>query len=228
MGGCLKKHKLLALTGVLLLGALCLFGLLTFTDIGIDDLKSWINFWIEEIQTWPAAYFFLMVALLPLIGFPISPLFIIAGIRFGVAWAIPFSLSALAVNQILAHWISTRVLHNCIQKIAHRWNYDLPKVSQKNAIKWVFVIRISGAPLFAQNYLLGLSYVPFWPYLWVSMVVQAPIVIGVIIFGESFFSGNMGKALLGIGILVIAFFAVSYFRKRYAQPEPRPADTASG
>jgi uncharacterized membrane protein YdjX (TVP38/TMEM64 family) len=224
----IQLHKIKLFLSTILAGAVIVFAAVYFTELNLEDIKGWVQFWIDEIQTWPPVLFFLMVALLPLIGFPISPLFIMAGIRFGVDWAIPFCLSALAVNLVLSHWISTKILHNFIQKIANRWNYDLPKVSHKNAAKWVFIVRISGAPLAVQNYLLGLSYVPFWPYLWVSLAVQAPIVIGVIVFGESFFSGNMGKALLGLGLLVIAFFAVSYFRKRYAQPKPGTADTTIG
>ena len=79
-----------------------------------------------------------------------------------------------------------------------------------------------------QNYILGLSYVPFWPYLWVSLVAQAPVVIGIIIFGESFLTGNVGKALLGLAVLVIALVAVSFLKKRYAQPKPGSVDTAGG
>ena len=232
MGDWIKKHKLIILAGVLLLGALCLWGLLSFTDIQIDDLKSgiifWINFWIEEVKTWPAVLFFLMVAILPLLGFPITPLVIIASIRFGIAGAIPFVLSALAVNFILAYWISTKLLHNFIQKIVARWNYKLPRVSEDDAVKWILVIRLCGAPLVAQNYVLGLSYVPFWPYLLISMAAQAPIIIGVIIVGESFLSGNMGKALLGLGLLVVAFITISYFRKRYAETKPGSVDTSIG
>jgi uncharacterized membrane protein YdjX (TVP38/TMEM64 family) len=222
----LHKFKVL-ITAVLVCGGL-MFAALYFTELTVADVKEWIQFWIDEIQTWPAFLFFLMVALLPLIGFPISPLFIIAGIRFGVGWAIPFCLTALAMNLIISHWISTKVLHNFLQRIANKWNYSIPKVSHKNAAKWVFIVRISGAPLAVQNYLLGLSYVPFWPYLWVSLASQAPVAIGVIVFGESFFSGNMGKAVIGLSLLIIAFFAVTYFRKRYAQPKPGPIDTAGG
>lgn len=224
----IQLHKIKLFFSAVVAGAVILFVAINFTELEVDDIKNLIQFWIDEIQTWPAVLFFLMVALLPMVGFPISPLFIIAGIRFGVVWAIPFSLTALAVNLILAYWVSTKVLHNFIQKIANHWNYDLPKVSQKNATKWVFVIRLCGAPLAVQNYLLGLSCVPIWPYLWVSMATQIPIVIGVIIFGDSFFSGSMGKALIGLGLLVVAFIAFSYFRKRYAQSNPGPADTSVG
>lgn len=225
-GSSLNKIKLLV-TAVLCGSGILLLAVY-FTDLEVADVKHWIQYWTHEIQTWPAVLFFLMVALLPLIGFPISPLFMIAGIRFGSAWAIPFSLAALAVNLTLAHWISTKLLHAFIQKIARKWDYDIPKVGHDNAKKWVLVIRLCGAPLAVQNYILGLSYVPFWPYLWVSLVVQAPVVIGVIIFGESFLSGNVGKALLGLAVLVIALVAVSFLRKRYAQPKPGSADTADG
>jgi len=225
-GSSAKKIKLLLTAS--LCGAGVVFLALYFTDLEIADIKSWIQYWTDEIQTWPAILFFLMVALLPLIGFPISPLFIIAGIRFGSAWAIPFSLAALAVNLALAHWISTKLLHSTIQKIASKWDYDIPKVGHENAKKWVLVIRLCGAPLAVQNYILGLSYVPFWPYLWVSLAAQAPVVIGIIIFGESFLTGNVGKAFLGLAVLVIALVAVSFLKKRYAQPKSGSIDTSGG
>ncbi|MCB1122939.1 MAG: VTT domain-containing protein [Verrucomicrobiae bacterium] len=222
----IQSHKTLAIISGLVVSVLCFVGLIYLTDISLADIKHWMQMLNDEIQTWPAILFFLMVAILPLIGFPITPLFIIAAVRFGVGWAIPFCLAALATNLTLAHWISTRLLHNFIQRIASRWNYNLPKVSHANATKWVFVIRICGAPLAVQNYVLGLSYVPFWPYIWVSLATQAPVVIGVIIFGESFFTGNVGKALLGLALLVLVLIAVTFFRKRYAQAKPGSANTA--
>ncbi|MCZ6671568.1 MAG: VTT domain-containing protein [Verrucomicrobia bacterium] len=224
----IKHHKLKLVIAILLIGVCSVVAVTYLTDWELADLKDWISYWTDEIRTWPAILFFLIVVLLPLVGFPISPLFIIAGIRFGVTLAIPFSMAALTVNLIIAYWISTKLLHRLIQRIARRWNYSIPKASQKNASRWVFVVRISGAPLAVQNYILGIAHVPFWPYLYVSLAVQSVFVVGTIIFGESFVSGNMGKALLGLGLLVVAFLAVSYFRKRYAQAKPGPADTAGG
>ena len=223
-----QKQKLKILLTALLCGAGLLFMAVYFTDLEVQDIKDWIQYWTDEIQTWPAILFFLMLAILPLIGFPVTPLFIIAGIRFGTGWAIPFCISALAVNLSLAYWVSTKPLHAFIQRIARKWDYDLPKVSDNNATKWVLVIRLCGAPLAVQNYILGLSRVPFWPYIWVSLVTQSPVVIGIIIFGESFLTGNVGKAFLGVAVLVIALVAVSFVRKRYAQPKTGSADTADG
>ena len=158
-----EKQKVKLLSAAALGGAVVVCLAVYFTDLELQDIKNWIQYWTDEIQSWPAVLFFLMVAVLPLVGFPVSPLFIIAGVRFGIAWAIPFSIAALAVNLSLAYGISTKVLHSFIQNIASKWDYDIPKVGHENAKKWVLVIRLCGAPLAVQNYILGLSYVPFWP-----------------------------------------------------------------
>jgi uncharacterized membrane protein YdjX (TVP38/TMEM64 family) len=222
----IQEHKLKIFVAAFLIGMALVAAFFYFTGWSLEDVKGFIDYWIEEIRTWPAILFFIMVVVLPMIGFPITPLFIIAAIRFGVGPAIPFSMAALTVNLILSYWVSTKLLHRFISKIASKWEYSIPKVSHKNASKWVFVVRISGTPLAVQNYILGLAYVPFWPYLLISLATQSIFVVGTIIFGESFISGNMGKAFIGLGLLVIAFFAVSYFRKRYAQTKPRPVDSA--
>lgn len=194
----------------------------------IDDLKYWLNYCTDQIRTWPAIPFFVAVALLPLIGFPISPLFIAAGVKFGVAWAIPFSLAALAVNLVIAHWISTKLLHGFIQRMAQNWNYTIPRISRKKAAKWVLVVRISGAPLAMQNYILGLGNAPFWPYLLVSLAVQSVFVILTIVLGEAILSGHFEKAFWGLGLLVIAFLTVSYLRTRYGQSKSGSAHTSGG
>ncbi len=221
-------HRLVFVLLIVLSAGLLLYAVQSITGFGIEDLKAFFSYWTDEIQTWPAILFFLMVAILPLFGFPVSPLFIIAGIRFGVAWAIPFSLAALASNMILAYWISTKLLHRLIQRIALRWGYTIPKVSRGNANKLIFVVRVSGAPLVMQNYILGLAFAPFWPYLLISMATQSLVVVGMIVFGDSFLSGNGGKALAGIGILVIAMVALSYFRKRYGQSKAGSPDSSIG
>ena len=203
-------------------------GLALFTDWGIDDIKYWVNLLTDAVRTWPAVPFFFAVAVLPLIGFPVSPLFIAAGVKFGVAWAIPFSLGALTVNLVLAHLISTKLLHGFIQRIARNWDYTIPKISREHAVKWVAIVRISGAPLAVQNYILGLAHAPFWPYLIVSLLVQSGFVILTIVLGDAILSGNIGKALLGFGFLVIAILIVSYVRKRYVEPKSGPVDTSIG
>jgi hypothetical protein len=55
-GSSAKKIKLL-LTAALC-GAGIVFLALYFTDLEIADIKNWIKYWTDEIQTWPAILFF--------------------------------------------------------------------------------------------------------------------------------------------------------------------------
>lgn len=228
MPSSLLKRKYLFLFVLAVCGTAIAVSAFYVMDWGIDDLKDWINYMTEEVRTWPAVPFFFAVALLPLIGFPISPLFIAAGVKFGVLLAIPFSMAALALNLVIAHWISAGLFRQFIQKIALNWNYTIPKISNANAAKWVALVRISGAPLAIQNYILGLAHAPFWPYLLVSLAVQSVFVILTIVLGDAILSGNIGKTLLGFGLLVAAIITVSYLRKRYGEPKSGSIDTAGG
>ena len=221
----LKRNPVLLIVSIVC-GAAVFAGIFIFTDWGVEDLKGWINYWTEEVRTWPAVPFFFALSLLPLTGFPISPLFIAAGVKFGVLLAIPFSMAALAVNLVIAHWISTHVFRRFIQKIARNWNYTIPKISKANAIKWVAIVRISGAPLAVQNYLLGLAHAPFWPYLLVSLAVQSVFVVLTIVLGDAILSGNIAKTIVGFGLLIAAIIIVSYLRKRYGEPKSGPVDTS--
>lgn len=224
----LKLHKGKALLFVSLLGV---FGVLAWVLWGgwsIDEIKTWISGWVDEIKTWPAYLFFLATAVLPLTGFPISPLFIIASIRFGVAWGIPFSLAAVAINMVLAYWLSNKVLHGWIERLLRWWDYSIPRIKQENASKWILAVRFSGAPLVVQNYLLGLAHAPFWPYLVYSVISQSFFVVGFVVFGESFVTGKMGTALVGLAVLIFAFIVVALLRARYAQSKTKLPDTPVG
>ena len=219
-------------TKILLLGfLLAVLGVAAFVGWGgwsFHEIKTWISGWVDEIQSWPAYLFFLATALLPLVGFPISPLFIVASIRFGVAWGIPFSFTAIAVNLVLAYWVSAKVLHGFIERLLGRWNYSIPRIKRENASKWIVAVRLSGAPLAVQNYILGFARTPFWPYVIYSLVTQSFFVVGFVVFGESFVSGKVGTALIGLAVLVVAFIVISLLRKRYAQPKTRLVDTPGG
>ncbi len=208
---------------VLIIGAAIGCALFAFLVImcgwSIADLKEYLLEWVEEIKTWPAILFFLAMVILPLVGFPISPLILVASLRFGIAWGIPFCMTALAVNFIASYCLCTKVLHGPIEKMLKRWDYSIPKIKTNNAIRWVLLVRISGVPLVVQNYTLGLAHPPFWSYLWVSLAVQGLFVAGFVVLGDSFMSGKAGTAIGAVVILVIATLLISLLKKHYAKPK---------
>ena len=213
----LKRHKGKILFLATLLGACVITLWVLWGRWSAEEIESWIELGVDEIQSWPAYLFFLTVSILPLTGFPISALFIAAGFRFGVVWGIPFSLAAAAVNMILAYWLSDKVLREWMEKILLKWDYSIPEFQPENAAKWIVAIRFSPAPMVVQNYILGLARAPFWPYLIYSVLTQIFFVVGFVVFGKSFVSGKIGTAVVGLSVLVIAFITFSLLRKHYAQ-----------
>lgn len=211
----LKRHKGKILLLAALLGACGILLWVYWGGWSVEEINTWISHWVDEIESWPAYLFFLAMAILPLAGFPISALFIVASIRFGVAWGIPFSLAAVAVNMVLAYWVSKKALRGWIERMLLRWNYSIPVIKPENATKWIVAIRFCGAPLMVQNYILGLARAPFWPYLVYSVISQIFFVVGFVVFGKSFVSGKMGTALMGLAVLIIALMVFALLRKRY-------------
>ncbi len=224
----LKLHKGKIILLASLLGVVGFLIWVLWGGWSIDEIKTWISGWVDEIKSWPAYLFFLATAVLPLTGIPISPLFIVASIRFGVAWGIPFSLAAVAVNMVLAYWLSSKVLHGFLERLLRWGNYSIPRIKPEDASKWIVAVRFSGTPLVVQNYVLGLARAPFWPYLVYSVISQTFFVVGFVVFGESFVSGKMGTALIGLAVLAIAFIVFALLRKRYAQSKTKLPDTSVG
>jgi hypothetical protein len=69
-------------------------------------LDPWLVLGLHALRPLP---YFAMMAVLPAIGIPISPLYILAGASFGIAVGLVGSLVALAVNATLCYWISSRL-----------------------------------------------------------------------------------------------------------------------
>jgi len=213
----MKNHRFLCLLVLGFLGAAMILALAISLGWTIEDAKKLVTWFIEEVKTWPAWAFFFAIAIGPLVAVPISPLIIISAVRFGIPGGILFSLAGLSINLSLGYWVARYPFHGVVAMLLKRWNYSIPKAKPENSVKLTFLVRLSGAPLVLQNYILGLSHVRFWPYLWASMVIQVGFTVGFSIFGESFLSGKFGKALIGVMVLVLAFVGVSIVKKRMAR-----------
>jgi len=223
----MKRNRLWVLGFVAVISAGVAVAVVLKMGWTVDDAKLLVESLIEEVKTWPAWAFFLAIAIGPLVAVPISPLVIIAAVRFGIMGGIFFSLAGLAINVSLGYWVARYPFHGVIAMILKRWNYSIPKAKPENSVKMTFLVRLSGAPLVFQNYILGLAHVRFWPYLWASLVIQIGFTVGFSIFGESFLSGKFGKALIGIVILALAFVGVSFLKKRLRKGKGVTVDAAA-
>lgn len=157
----------------------------------------------------------LALATLPLIGVPISPFWIAAGVVLGPVHGLGLAVVGLGVNLTLAYWVSRVVLRGVISRRLEKSGYGLPDVGSDDAWKLVLAVRlIPGVPLVVQNYLLGVANVPFGTYLGVSLPPLTAYAAGFIWLGDSIVTVRGGGIVAACGLLVGLGFLLSFVRRR--------------
>jgi uncharacterized membrane protein YdjX (TVP38/TMEM64 family) len=134
----------------------------------------------EELPGWLC---FVLLIVLPLIGFPANVLHVGAGLRFGV----PLGLTLVWVSILLHLLISYGLVHGNRAFFARHFKSIRQKIPKgAHAPVTVFTMLIPGAPYFAQNYALPLVGVPLRLYLGICLPMHAArSTVAVILGGQS-------------------------------------------
>ncbi|MGH8016992.1 MAG: hypothetical protein ACREIA_01670 [Opitutaceae bacterium] len=140
---------------------------------------------LDEIRTYlegldgPAL--FAALTLLPLAAFPVTPLHVIAGVRFG--WAMGLLLIALSIvlQHILA-WAAVRVAPDFFERRLAKIRKRIPESTHVPVT--VFTALIPGVPYVATIYVLPLIGVPFPIYMLISAPLHTVRSIVSVLFGD--------------------------------------------
>ncbi len=153
--------------------------------------------------------FFGLMATLPVVGFPISACYIYAGLAFDWPTAAAVCWGGLAVNMTGSYLLMRTVFRGPLLRLFARRGWQVPKLEGDRLFRFVFLVRtVPGPPFFFQNLALSVAGIPFWTYLWMSLLTQGSIALGVI-----YCSGVLSRdpssvggivALLLIGLLLVA------------------------
>jgi len=166
--------------------------------------------------------FFVAMALLPAVGFPLIAFTLAAGPVFGptlgTGWVIVWSLTAVVVNLLLTYWLANRALRPLVSRLLTYFEFRLPDSTAGGAWQVALIVRLTpGPPFWVQSYLLGLISLPLMPYLVVSTFVMAGYIIALVCGGEAIAKGNGQLAFAAVGILVVSVAVLQLLRKRLAR-----------
>jgi uncharacterized membrane protein YdjX (TVP38/TMEM64 family) len=186
-----------------------------------------------HLETAPFWVVFLAIALLPMLGLPAAPFFILAGVLWGQAAGIGWSLLASIICMSLSYLLGKTILRPPLQKLLRKRSWDIPKVDRDDALTAVFICRIApGVPFAVQNYALAMTNIPFLTYLLGSIPIVFGFTCAFVIMGEALFEGSAGMLVLGAMLFIVMFLVIRLARKRLInnkepeQPEAQPATEA--
>ena len=168
------------------------------------------------------AVFFVAMALLPAVGFPMIAFTLAAGPVFGptlgTGGVILCSVAAVVVNLLLTYWLANRALRPLVGRLLTYFDFHLPNGAAGGAWQMALIVRLTpGPPFWVQSYLLGLIKVPLAPYLVVSTFVMTGFIVALVCGGEAITNGDGRRAVAAVGALVVIVAAVQLVRKRTAR-----------
>jgi uncharacterized membrane protein YdjX (TVP38/TMEM64 family) len=186
----------------------CLIIGLVFHQFDLKTIHSWgarMNGWI----------LFALMALLPLVGIPISILCVMAGAKFGPWEGLGVTSLAVAFNLAASWWIVRSWLRKPLEKLLRKTQYKKPTLEKgEYAGLCLLTALIPGPSYTLKNYFLAMSNLPFRIIFWIGLPAHVFAMSPGILFGN--FSGHMtgGKLTLLIVYTLLLIGASQFLIRR--------------
>jgi uncharacterized membrane protein YdjX (TVP38/TMEM64 family) len=182
----------------------CVAAVFVFTELDWRDIPGLL----EKVSR-PLAL--LIMATLPLVGFPISAVYLAAGALFGPWLGLLVVTGVTFVHLVVTQLLATTLMRETIERWRKKWSRKIPDVPPtEHATLVAMIVLVPGVPYFARNCLLGLSKVR-WPLL---LLVGLPLYV--IRSCATIFLGDLGNdpsapALAVLGAIYVAKLTATFF-----------------
>jgi len=148
-----------------------------------------------------------VLATLPGLGFPISPVLVLFGVvlapRYGMPATLALAIGAQSLCTIWTYALAAGPLRGLLTDYVLR-HRELPNMSEGNAMRLGLILRLTpGIPYALQNIVLGILGMRFRPYLLVSIPTTSIWTVGFVITGGAIFKGQLAWAITGVVILIV-------------------------
>ncbi|MFT3922919.1 MAG: VTT domain-containing protein [Myxococcales bacterium] len=164
--------------------------------------------------------FFATMTILPALGFPITPFFVMAGAAFGSRVGLVGSAVALSLNLALCYWIARSGLRRVIVALLERFDYRIPDFERESrgALRFVMLTKLTpGLPAFMKSYLLGLVGVPFWTFFAASLLLTGAYALLLVYVGDTLREHELNHLIVLAIVLVLLAVGLHVWRKRRAR-----------
>lgn len=234
-GGLAAHHSLLFPDGkkgrpswifwaVIVLAVMTIASLVMFTEFDwtrVNELIDGLN---------PVLVISLM-AVLPVAGFPISVVYLMAGARFGPAGGGVVVAGVTAAHLLLTHAVTRTLLRGPIERFVERRHRRLPNIPPEEHAAVALIAGLApGLPYVVRNYLLALSGVRLRIYFWICLPVYVARSYVSILLGDltSEPSGKRLGILVTIDVVKVAICALVIWRLRVRHRRRGVAEADAG
>lgn len=168
--------------------------IILYTDLSWSNVTDWIDR-LDPIAVLP------LMALLPIAGFPIAIVYLIAGARFGPLWGGVVVAGVTMVHLAGTYLVTRSFLRAPLKRFIEKRHAHLPDIpDDEQAAVCLIAALVPGLPYVVRNYLLALAGVKLRYYFWVCLPVYVARSYVTILMGDM--SSNPSQTRIIVLILV--------------------------
>jgi uncharacterized membrane protein YdjX (TVP38/TMEM64 family) len=183
--------------------------------VGVAVVWIWSGATLAGLTAWIAGLngvlVFLFMAILPIGGFSVGVVYVVAGIKFGAVGGGFAVAAATAIHLVGTHWICRSMLRGPLLNGLLRRGHSLPVIPAGEDVSVAAMVALlPGPPYFIRNYMLGLSGIPLRTYFWVCLPIYlirsyVAIVVGKVGVGLNAKSIGVLAAIYSVKLGVCAY-----------------------
>lgn len=179
------------------------------------DLKSLH----QRAENLNGALVFLIVAVTPLLGFPVSVAYVLAGAKFGSWGGMGIAVLAIVVHLLGSWWIARSWLRRLLNRIFERFKLSIPQIPKGEDVPiCLLVALVPGISYALKNYMLVLAGARFHPYFWTCLAANTFHATLAVFFGDFTSDLNRSKVIFlviyGVILLGLSHYVVHRLRSR--------------
>lgn len=178
-----------------------------------EGFFGWFTFLINR-DTRPVLFIVLM-AVMPIIGFPLSVFLVLAGVKFGIAWGFLLAGFTMAIHITLSYLLAHSVFKPYLDGLLGRYWEQLRAFWKTANLFQLFIFAvIPGLPYAVKNYALSLSGLSFPVYFAVGWTTQLIMALPFVVLGRHAAKMNLHLVFVILLILLILYLFLNWLYRR--------------
>ncbi len=188
-----------------------------------------IRQWMQDLNP---VMLILLMALLPLVGFSVSVVYLVAGAAFGGIAGFTVITAVTAVHLLGSHWLGTTFLRRPMERFLKARKVHVPEIpaGEERSLALLAVLT-PGPPYFLRNYALALSGIPLRIYFWIGWPIYVLRSCIVLFLGDVGAEMNSRRMMIFGGIFLLKLSICAYIvyrvRRRYVALHPHAQHSLS-